>query len=305
MKKYICIILFLALSLTGCSITTNEDTKPKVKPKVNTTENLSIITTNKLLYYMTKDIVKENHDVDYMLLTENEQWSYEYTEDALNNIANKDLFIYFGADFEPWINDFLGDIKNGRVTSVNGSRGTKIVKLENPVEYGDATITDNPYYWMNPSNYKILMSNIKNAIQEKDPQNRKIYETNFNENMKELSELQKSADDNNELIDKTVFVTFGDTFDYLAQGLGIKLVKVYEDTDKLDIEEDLDQATSDEKSIIFLTDGVTLPENCRELINKYKMKRIKVQNYSYDSDYIELLDKNYEAINQAISEESE
>lgn len=50
---------------------------------------------------------------------------------------------------------------------------------EKEVKFENKVLKDNPYYFLNLNNYKIVLSNTKNAIQDKDPSNRDFYEKKF------------------------------------------------------------------------------------------------------------------------------
>lgn len=154
-------------------------------------ENLNIMVTDKILYFMAKDIVGDKHFVQYMFKNKKEEFDFVYSEDSLNNIAKQDLFIYNGAGLEPWINDFLNKLNKNNVGTINVSRGVNLLIYNKEVKYKNLILKENPYYWINIDNYKIALLNIKNSIQDRDPRNRDIYEKNFSDKLKELETYEK------------------------------------------------------------------------------------------------------------------
>ncbi|MDP4091327.1 MAG: metal ABC transporter substrate-binding protein [Bacillota bacterium] len=293
MKRIICLALFLLIFLTGCQ---GEKTQPqtpiKVQQKIEAETYLRIETTNKLLYYMVRDIVKDHHDVEYMMVDENDQWKFEYTEDSLNNIAGKDLFIYFGGGFEPWVDDFVDKLKKGGLSIVDCSRGIKSLGLEVPRKYGDTEIKDNPYYWMDSNYYEIALSNIKNAIEEKDPKNRSYYEDNFQQVVKKLDDLNKKFSGDTEKYKKYTFITLDDSLDYFFKFRNIQTLNI-ESMDISEVLSELDKRKSDSGQFVLAYDVEASLTGYESLIGTYNMKTIKIEKYNPNKDYTTLLNDNY------------
>ncbi|NSJ90374.1 zinc ABC transporter solute-binding protein, partial [Coprococcus sp. MSK.21.13] len=158
-------------------------------------QNLGIVVTDKLLYYMTRKITGERHFVEYIFKDRNMERNFKATKDNLNSVSKEDLFIYNGLDVEPWFNEFTAKLDKNKVGVINISRGINLINYTKEKKHNGNNILRNPYYWMNIDNYKIALLNIKNSIQDKDPKNRDYYEENFQEEIKELSLLEKMASD--------------------------------------------------------------------------------------------------------------
>ncbi|OQP96880.1 ABC transporter substrate-binding protein [Clostridium sporogenes] len=93
MKKTIILIIgfMICINLFGCSkpnISDNEE--ENIKKEVY----LDIATTDKNIYNIVKEIVKDKHYVEYIFKNREELISYKIKEDTLENIGNKDLFFY-------------------------------------------------------------------------------------------------------------------------------------------------------------------------------------------------------------------
>jgi len=161
------LIAFIVLSIypkMTLSSKANESTKLR-EPFFN------IMTSNKSVYLMVNELVKDKHNVEYLAKDQEEIKSFTFDEDVINNISNMDLFIYTGKNFEPWATDLISDLKKDKVSVVDISRGTKVLTVEGGNE--------NPYYWMDFENYKIALFNIKNELQAYDPNNKEYYETKY------------------------------------------------------------------------------------------------------------------------------
>lgn len=290
--------------MIGCNneitIKEPEVSEPKVE-KVEKEEFINIITTNKFLYHMVKDIVKDKHMVDYMLKTELDQWAFKYSQDSLNNISKKDMFIYTGGGYEPWVSGFVDELKKGRVSIVNASRGIKLLTLSKPRKYKEAELKENPYFWLNPEDYKIALANIKNSIGEKDPVNREFYETNYNESIKNVDKTSKEIKAMGEELKKYTFVVIGDKFDYFIRLLNLKYIKLEEQDLLAANQEKLHKKLEDTKNIVFLYEDVSKVERNDELIKKYNVIPIRIITYEFDLRYWDILNFNYNSLKALIN----
>ena len=291
LKKLFCIsFVFLALALNGCS---NVNVTHPSQIKKEKEFAIDIMTTNKFLYNMTKVIVKDNQYVDYMFNDTQNQWDFSFTEDSVQNIGNQDLFIYSGSGFEPWIGDFLDKLGKDKVGAIDASRGIAAQSLGETIKYKNTNVTQNPYYWLDVNNYKIALSNIKNAIEDKDPERREIYESNFNESLKIVDFADK---DLKVLCDKYKNCTFlvdGDKLDYFTKYYNLKTIKFY--NDKVSQKADADKLSSqlkDKKNLIFLYSSAADIALDSGLLKQYNMGAIKIMNYDTEITFNELLSQN-------------
>ena len=213
---------------------------------------LNITTVSKNQYYMVKSIVLDKHNVEYLSDDESEIYEFKYNEDIINNISERDLFIYYGLNNEPWINVFIGKLKKGDLGIINMSRGIKALTYERNNE-----INENPYYWLGVNEYKIALYNIKSAIQEKDPKNKNYYEENYINNINEVENLVKDINTELEKLKDYTILTNTNTFDYLLKGLGLQRVIVKEEiTNGL-----LKEKNLDEDKVIFLKEKTPIDTN--------------------------------------------
>ena len=132
---------------------------------------LNILTVNKEIYKMTKALVGNKHNVEYLFNNEKEVKEFKISDNVIDNILNMDLFIYNGLGYEPWINDIVDSAKNSNVGIINMSRGIRTITKDLSVGY-----EENPYYLLGFNEYKIALYNIKTALQERDIKNRNYYE---------------------------------------------------------------------------------------------------------------------------------
>lgn len=215
-------ILFLGLTFSYNPLMANTTDELDEKKEIY----LNILTANKDIYNMTKLIVGEKHNVEYLFKNEKEMAIFKVTDAVLNNINNKDLFLYNGLGYETWINDISNNIKGSDLGVINLSRGIRPLSYE-LLQSGQ----ENPYYLLGFSEYKIALYNIKMAMQERDIENRSYYEENYNKVIKEIDKFStKSKEEVKGYKDYTI-ITNTDKFDYLFRELGITITKVNDSND--------------------------------------------------------------------------
>ena len=298
----ISLIIFITL-LTGCKyntpITKINETKPKNEIY------LEIMTTNKLVYYMVKDIVKERHYVDYMFRNELDQLNFKFTEDSLINVSKQDLFFYVGAGFEPWANDFISNLKKDSVGIVNISRGTTLIQYKKEIKYKDTVLKDNPYYFINLENYKVNMLNIKNAIEEKDPQNRDYYEKNFSDALKEIDAQVKKLSEIAQKSKDYIYLVKGEELDYFLKYNNFKSLNLDTYNSLSSTQQDeksiFEKKLKDAKGVIFLYKSDQELKANELITSKYNMKVANILSYKDDLTYNELIKMDVENLERVLA----
>jgi ABC-type Zn uptake system ZnuABC Zn-binding protein ZnuA len=269
---------------SGCASNTADNSTGENAAEVKTQKEvkLDIVTTDRILYYMVKDIVGEKHNVDYMFKNMDSLLNFTFTDDSLYNIAKMDLFMYMGASYEPWGASFADQINKSSVGIINVSRGVKVLPLATELKYGEYTVNENPYYLLNYDNYKIALLNIKNSIQDKDPKNRDIYEQNFNEAISR-TELEEQN------IMGIISKLSGYTFVYSEERLEYFLRYYSLDSLKTVPGGDYSAQLKNKTKVVFLySDKNSLAQN-QALIKKYDMSTLELKVYNNDMKYEDML----------------
>jgi ABC-type Zn uptake system ZnuABC Zn-binding protein ZnuA len=294
--------MICVFTLTACAKKVNKiEEKPVVQETIEKELSLNIVTTNKLLYNMVKDIIGDRHSLDYMFTSKDKLWNFNYTEDSISNISRKDLFFYWDSGIEPWDTDFIDKLTKNKVGNVSVSRGVKFITLGREVKYKEVTLKDNPYFWLSIDDYKIAMLNIKNAIQDKDTKDRDLYEKNFSKAIKEVEEYQKKLKEAADKLKDYTFVVDGDELDYFTSYYGFKTLKLNnygliltakQTEDNKKVEEKFKEA----KNVVFLYDEEGEFKSNEALINKYNLKTSNIIVIKDDIKYIDILANNLRSL---------
>ena len=113
---------------------------------------LNIITSNKIQYEMVKEIVKDKHNVEYIVIGEEESKNFEFNDEIINNISNMDLFLYTGSIIEPWSSSLISKLNKSNLGTISTIRGIRsvITQVEN-------RNVDNPYVYAGLEEYKVIL----------------------------------------------------------------------------------------------------------------------------------------------------
>lgn len=303
LKKKIKYIVFIILTyvLTACNKQTKIEEKTIVQQPPQKEVSLSIVTTNKLLYNMIKDIAGERHSVDYMFTSKNKLWNFSYTDDSINNISRKDLFFYWGSGLEPWAGGFIDKLGQKNVAPISISRGVKFLEYGKQVKYKDKAIVENPYFWMNIDDYKIAMLNIKNSIQDKDSKEREFYEKNFAKVLKDIEDYQKRLKEAADKLKDYTFVVDGDELDYFIKYYGFKSLKIYNygemaNTKLLEENAKTELKLNEAKNLVFLYNNQEKLKSNETLIIKYNIRTASIFVDKDDIRYADMLAYNLKSL---------
>lgn len=290
MKKIIIAIFILIIILSGCNTKVSVPTTDNTK--VRNTE-LNIMTTDKLLYYSILDLTKDKDRVSFMFSKADKINDFKYSDDSLSNISKMDLFIYSGSGMEPWIDSFTGKLSKGQCGIINASRGIKILDYTEIKTYKEYTLKENPYYYLDIDNYKIMMQNVKNALEDKDPKNRDYYEKNFANVIKSLKDYEKKFKEYKDLYKDSTFIVNDEESYYFLKYMDFKYIKL--GSDYAGVEDKI----KGDKNIFYLYCNDTSKLVDTEFISKNKIVPIKIFENSDRVNIYKIFDYNLEALKDA------
>ena len=149
-------------------------------------------------------------------------------------VSGADLILRNGLTFEGWLNELIENSGSDAevVTITDG------VKPIESLEYQNAT---DPHAWMDASLGLIYLRNIKNALVRLDPDNRAMYETNYEVYRRQIRDLDDYIRTTIQEIPEAsrVIVTSHDAFQYYGRRYGLALEAV------LGVSTDAEVQTSD------------------------------------------------------------
>lgn len=251
----IIIITFCIILLNGCKKDENKATMTaytSVYPVEYILENL--YGDSIAIYSIYPDGIKYNE--------------YSLTDKQLNDYSKGDLYIY---------NSTIINEKNYAVDLINMNRKIKVIDASLGMNYNNKLEES----WLNPSNYLMMASNIKNGLEEyiTETIELKKIEKNYNELKLSLSEIDAELKMIASNSNNNVLVVSDDTFKYLEK-YGFTVVSLEENenlTDKViaDVKEML---ANKMVHYIFLKDNEKESELIKNLKNTYGVQTVSLNS---------------------------
>jgi len=204
MKKIQIIILLFVIPLLGFA-----------------TERPKIIATASMISDMAQNIIGDKFEVVTIVPIGKDPHTYEPTPGDATMVANANVIFKNDLTFEGW----LGKLIDNSGTKANVVTVTKGVDVIESLTY---TNSADPHAWMNATNGIIYSENIKNAMVEYDPANKKFYEKNFIAYRKKLQDLDLYIQDQIKKIpaQQRILITSHDAFQYYGRKYGIRLESI-------------------------------------------------------------------------------
>jgi ABC-type Zn uptake system ZnuABC Zn-binding protein ZnuA len=146
---------------------------------------------------------------------------YEPTPGDAQLAASANLILRNGLTFEGWLNELIAN--SG--TKANVVLITKNVQVIESQHYKNAT---DPHAWMDAQQGLIYLENIKNALIELVPEQRPMFEFNYNIYREQLQEMDTYIQQQIQTIpqQQRVLITSHDAFRYYARRYGIRVEAV-------------------------------------------------------------------------------
>lgn len=200
--KRLLLILFLSLVtviMAGCSSNKSVSDKPQ------------IYTSFYALYDFTKEIAGNNADVYNIVPAGTEPHDWEPTVQDMAKLNDGDILFYNGLGMESWIDKVKSSLAGSNISFVELSLGVAV----------DENGTD-PHIWLDPNNVKVMCKTILDSLCEIDPDNKTVYELNYNNYTATLDSLDKSYKEAIASLPNKSIVVSHEAYSYLCNAYGLK-----------------------------------------------------------------------------------
>ncbi len=145
-------------------------------------------------------------------------------------LSSADLFIYIGADLEPWLHDLLRSVRNPSLRVLEASRGITLIDEEGIVhnahehEHG----AHDPHIWLDFKNDQRIVDKIAAVLSELDPEGSSVFKRNaiiYKEKLQKLD--QKFKDGLKDCVHRTIILGGHAAFGYLARSYNLRQISLY------------------------------------------------------------------------------
>ncbi len=193
---------------------------------------LRVLTSFYPMYDFACKIGGDCIDVTNMVPSGTEPHDWEPSTNDLKNLEKADVFIYNGADMEPWADDLLvshSDTLRVVEASENVELRTTDGEHEHAHEHEDADHHHgdfDPHVWLNPENAKIEMEAIRDALCAADPENSTVFQSNYEKYAAELDALDAEFREKLAPLPNRTIVVAHEAFGYLCDAYGLTQVGI-------------------------------------------------------------------------------
>lgn len=193
---------------------------------------LRVLTSFYPMYDFACKIGGDCIDVTNMVPSDTEPHDWEPSTNDLKNLEKADVFIYNGADMEPWADDLLvsrSDTLHVVEASENVELRTTDGEHEHAHEHEDADHHHgdfDPHVWLDPENAKIEMEAIRDALCAADPENSTVFQSNYEKYAAELDALDAEFREKLAPLPNRTIVVAHEAFGYLCDAYGLTQVGI-------------------------------------------------------------------------------
>lgn len=310
MKRRILSILVcmavLSLCLAGCTGNI---------AKKNKNGKLKVMASFYTMYDFAQKIGGDKVEVTNMVPAGTEPHDWEPSTKDLIEMEKSDVFIYNGAGMEQWVDDVLESLDTEELTSVEASKGIKLLKDNDAHEHDHQHGSENdPHVWLDPQNAKYEMNRIKKALIKADPKNKDYYEANYKKEAAKCDELDQLYKEELAKVSKRELVVAHEAFGYLCKAydleqMGIEGLSADDEPDPKQMSEVIDFAKKHKVKTIFFEELVS-PKVAKTIAKETgasakmlnPLEGLSDKKIKAGQDYFSVMKQNLSAIKEALSE---
>ena len=224
LSALVCVCTLSLSLLTGCG-TQPADTAAD-------DGRLRVLTSFYPMYDFACKIGGDCIDVTNMVPSGTEPHDWEPSTNDLKNLEKADVFIYNGADMEPWADDLLVS-RSDTLHVVEASENVELRTTDGEHEHAhehegaDHHHGDfDPHVWLDPENAKIEMEAIRDALCAADPENSTVFQSNYEKYATELDALDAEFREKLAPLPNRTIVVAHEAFGYLCDAYGLTQVGI-------------------------------------------------------------------------------
>jgi zinc transport system substrate-binding protein len=220
------ILLIVSFVMTACSNEKEQSQKEN--------DELSIYTTVFPLQYFTERIGGKHVNVNTIYPPGADEHTFEPSQKDMIKLADSDLFFYIGLGLEGFVEKAKTSLKNENVLLIPVAEDLNLESAEEHTEHEEEGHKDeehehgdfNPHVWLDPIYSKEMAAVIKDSLVEKMPDNKQVFEQNYQQLADELDQLNVEFEDTiKNAKHKDILVTHA-AFSYWEHRYGLKEISI-------------------------------------------------------------------------------
>ncbi len=204
--------------------------------KEDETSRVKVTTSIFPLLEFARAVCGERGEVELLVPPGAEVHTWTPRPSDIKKLFSSDIFIYIGANLEPWIEDILKSLRAEKIKIIEASRGIPLLELEkeeqhkHPLDYPEERKSEllDPHIWLDFSNAEMIVEKIQEALSEIDPESQELYRKNANLYKHKLQMLDQKFKNALQRCSQKTFIFGGHAaFGYLARRYGLRQVSLY------------------------------------------------------------------------------
>lgn len=281
------------------------------------TGKISVVTTIFPYYDFARSVSKGTCDVDMLLKPGSDVHSFEPTPSDILKIRNADLFIYNGGESDEWVDSILESLGDTDKPVV-----MKMTDYVKPLTEMDADHhaedEEDEHIWTSLDNAKTLVSKISDEVFKLDSKNKSIYYRNGLDYIEKINKVQSEIE-NTVNSSKSKKIVVGDRFPllYFATEFSLdwecafpgcstetepsldRLSKLTDTIEKDKIKTILKLEMSENKVADTLAD-----ETNTKVRTFYSAESVSKEEFANNITYVDLMERNNNALKEALSNDT-
>jgi ABC-type metal ion transport system, periplasmic component/surface adhesin len=199
-------------------------------------ENVSVITTIFPLKEFAQAVGGERVKVTQLLPPGAEAHTWEPTPSDIVKLSRADVFIYIGAEMEPWVHEILKTLENPRLVIIEASQGLSLLGADHAEALGEEHHHNHdsnhkgfdPHIWLNFDYDQKIVDKITEALSKKDPEGILRYQRNAEAYKAKLRDLDlRYRKDLGKCNSKEIILGSHAAFGYLVKQYGLTQIPLY------------------------------------------------------------------------------
>lgn len=309
-KKIFAIMIVLILMLNGCATEKQEKTSEA---------KLKVYTSFYPIYFTAEQIGGDRIELHSIIPNGSEPHEYEPSMREIADVESGDIFIFNGAEMEPWAEKLSDNLEKKGIKSINLSQHVELIKAEEDDghdEHGEDDDHDHglydPHIWLDPINMDMMAYQIMQEFSKLDKANENFYKENYADFSEKIKELDLAYSSQLENRNRDTILVSHQAFSYLAKRYGLKQIAVtgitpQEEPSPKTLAKLLDTIENEKFEFIFL-ETLASPKVVELLAKEGDLKILELnpiagltkEQQDKKENYFSLMEQNLENLKKAL-----
>lgn len=235
MKKIV-FILTIALLLSSCNSGVGQ---------INGSDKLHVSASIYPWGFFAEQIGGDLVEVRTLVPVGVEAHEYDPSPEDLKSLYNADLFIYNGANLEPWIEDIELDLRQDGISLLSAADHVELIPIDDTSEEDHKESTEesfiptasahetgkshaeyDPHFWQDPVRVQMVVQSIANTFANLDSANADVYLTNAKVIKNTLAKIDEEFSTDLKTCTKREFISSHAAFAYLSDRYNLTMISI-------------------------------------------------------------------------------